>query len=108
VLVRASHGGIDADIPSDQPVRVSLGLRQITTTHPKIISNRDQLPKQALEAIVADRWAWRAGVESLPYSGRTFTSESHALISQLDCASTSAAVTGRPFHDVSIALLMVL
>ena len=62
----------------------------------------------ALVAMVFFRWAWRAGVESLPYSGRTLTRESQALISQLDCASRSAVVTGPPFQEVSIALLMVL
>lgn len=38
----------------------------------------------ALEAMFRDRWAYRAGVESLPYSGRTLTSEFHGLTSQLD------------------------
>src|ERR1700677_753373 len=56
----------------------------------------------------ADRCAWRAGVDSLPYSGRTVTREFQALISQLDWASTSAAVTGPPFQDVSRARLIVL
>src|SRR5664280_1048383 len=57
----------------------------------------------------------RAGVGRIPNSGRTLTSDFHALISHAACASTSALVTGpaaqnssRPFEMVLKAVSLLL